>query len=124
MKTLVKLSSVVAVAIFAVVQAHATLITNDTFTYANGDLQTVSGGIWSNFSGTIALNVTNLNGNGLAFVTGVNSKDDQLIFDGTHHVDMLFASFDWIPTATAGSVGGAYFSMFKDGTTFNFEART
>src|SRR5436309_4040631 len=121
MKTLVKLSSVVAVAIFAVVQAHATLLTNDTFTYANGDLNVVSGGIWSNFSGATALNVTNLNGNGLAFVTGVNSKDDQLRFDGSHQSDILFVSFDWIPTATAGSVGGAYFSLFKDDSTFNFE---
>jgi hypothetical protein len=124
MKTLVKLSSIVAVAIFAATQAHASAITNDTFTYANGDLQTVSGGIWSNFSGTVNLNVTNLNGNGLAVVTGINSKDDQLIFDGTHHVDILFASFDWIPLTLAGSAGGAYFSLFKDSSTFNFEART
>ena len=123
MRTLVKLTSVVAVAIFAAIQAHATVITNDTFSYANGDLNVVSGGIWSNFNGTTALNVTN----GQAFVTGLNSKDDQLRFDGgPHSNDVLYAGFNVNAQTLATSVangGGAYFALFKDDTTFNFTAR-
>lgn len=123
MRNFIKLTCAVAVAIFAAAQAQATVITNDTFSYANGDLNVVSSGIWSNFSGTTALNVTN----GAAFVTGTASKDDQLRFDaGPHSNNVLFACFDVnvlaLATSTANG-GGAYFAMFKDDSTFNFVAR-
>jgi PEP-CTERM motif len=123
MKNLVKLTSIVAVAIFAAAQAHATLLGSDTFTYANGDLQTVSAGAWTNYSGTTALNVTNIAGNGLANPTGANSKDDGLIL-GTPGASngVTYASFDVIFNSWPTGLG-AYFAHFKDDTTSNFRSR-
>src|SRR6266436_2300473 len=112
MKTLVKLSSIVAVAIFAAVQTQAGILANDSFSYPNGDLNIVSGHVWSNFSGTVALNVTNLSGNGLAVLTGANSKDDQLRFGGTHTNDVLFYGIDVDVTAWPLTVNGSYFALF------------
>ena len=120
MKNFLKVVCIVAAGVLAAIPAQAVLITNDTFSYADGDLNIVSSEIWSNFSGTTALS----NINGQAFVTGTRSKDDQLRFGGNHSNDVLFVCFDWIPTALAGSAGGAYFSLFKDDSTFNFLGRT
>jgi len=104
------------VAIFAAAQARAAVLAGDTFTYADGDLQTVSAGVWSNFSGTTPLNVTNIAGNGWASMVSANSKDDQLIFGGTHTNDVLYAGFDlMVLTQNAGV--GTYFSLFKDSST-------
>ena len=118
MKNLLKITCVVAVAIFAVAQAKAALITNETFSYADGDLATVSGGIWAPYSGTTALNVSG----GHAVVTDASSQDDALNFGAGHSNDVLFASFDVTVTSLPRAVPG-YFAFFKDSTSFNFAAR-
>ncbi len=134
MRNFIKLTCAVAVAIFAATQAQAIVLTNDNFnSYSDGDLAInpgggVSGGIWSNFNGSTAMNVQGF----AVFVTGTASKDDQLRFDsnppstGPHTNDVLFACFNVTAVALATSTangGGAYFAMFKDDSTFNFVAR-
>lgn len=122
MKMFTRFLGVAAVVVLAASQARAGLITNDTFSYADGDLQTVSGGIWSNFSGATPLNVTNINGNGWASMVSANAKDDQLIFGGPHSNDVLYAGFDlMVLTQNAGV--GTYFSLFKDASTGNLFSR-
>lgn len=119
MKNMVRFVGILAVAILAAAQAKAVVITNDTFTYSDGDLNVVSGGIWSNYSGSTALNVLN----GQADVTGARTKDDQLRFDGGPHTnDTLFYCFN-INVLSQPVGAGAYFAYFKDDSTFNFAAR-
>src|SRR5437762_9072987 len=87
MKTLrIFLGCSVAAAIFAAAQAQAVILTNDTFSDADGALTYVSGGAWVGFSGTTPINVTN----GQAIITGANSQDAALTFGGTHTNDVLF----------------------------------
>ena len=58
-------TGVIAVAVFAAAQAHATILVEETFSYPDGNLTNSSP--WTVFGGTIgALNVSN----GQAFVTG------------------------------------------------------
>jgi len=83
MRTLVKLSGILALAIFAATQAQATVITNDTFSYSDGDLPTVSGGIWTLHSGTAGATDVQVT-NGMAFASGLRSGDDNLAFGGSH----------------------------------------
>ena len=117
MKNLVRFVGILVVAILAATQARATLLAQDNFnSYANGDLATVSGGAWTTFSGTTALNVSS----GQAVTTGANSDDEQIaLVGGPYPTTSLFYSFDLTVSALPSVNQGAYFAMFKDsGTTF------
>lgn len=121
MKKLVKFTGILAVAILAAAQAHATLLASDTFSYSDGNLAGNSpGGItgtnaWATFSGSgTDISVSG----GRAVVNSANSPDDGLAFGGTHTNDILYGSavidFTTLPTTT-----GAYVAMFRqDGSTF------
>jgi hypothetical protein len=119
MKKLFKITGILAVAILAAAQAHAALLASDTFTYSDGDLTTVSGGTWTIFSGTTALNVTNIAGNGWASIATTRSEDEQLTFGGTHTNDVLYAGFDLRIDTQVASTGIGYFGLFKDSSTGN-----
>src|ERR1700720_3562022 len=122
MRNFIKFTCLIAVAVFAIAQAHAVVLTNDTFTYPDGSLPTASGGIWVNHSGTTGAGDVQVT-NGMAFTSGARSGDDNLSFGGTHTNDVLFACFD--ATVLNWPVNGlSYFAHFKDASTFNFFART
>jgi len=123
MRTLVKLSGILAVAIFAAAQTQATILTTETFPYSNGDLPSQSSAVWSNFSGTTGIGDVQVS-NGMAFASGLRSGDDSLNFGGVHTSDTLYAGFDTVVTAITASQGLGYFAMFKDASTFNFFTRT
>lgn len=123
MKMFTRFLGVAAVIVLAASQARAGLLASDTFTYADGDLQTVSAGVWSNFSGATPLNVTNINGNGWAMINTANAKDDQLIFGGTHTNDVLYAGFDLDVITQIAQTAPGYFALFKDSTTGDLFSR-
>ena len=119
-KFLVASVVVIAAVVLGTATTQATILVNEAFNYANGDITTVSGGTWTSFSGTTALNVLN----GAANPTGANSMDDSISLGGTHSSDQIYAGFDadvltWSPANSTG-----YFALFKDASTFNFFART
>ncbi|HXI83069.1 MAG TPA: PEP-CTERM sorting domain-containing protein [Verrucomicrobiae bacterium] len=120
MSKLIKFTGILAVAILAAAQAQAALTGSETFSYSDGDLTTVApAGVWSNFSGTTALNVSN----GVAVLTGVNSKDDGLNLSSAGASNGVeYASFDVNFTSWPAGTG-SYFAMFKDTSTSNFRAR-
>jgi hypothetical protein len=118
MRTLVKLSGILAVAICAAVQAHAQTISlvTDTFTYPDGAIPAP----WTLFSGTTPINILS----GQATITGANSGDYGLSIPGTHSSDKIFAAFDAYPVSWSQTLDTGYFALFKDASTFNFFART
>lgn len=120
MKKFVTLLSTVAVVALATSQARAVLLGSETFTYSDGTLTTVApAGVWSNFSGATALNVSN----GVAVLTGVNSQDDGLNLTSTSPSNgVIYASFD-VNFTSWPSGSGSYFAFFKDTTTADFRAR-
>src|SRR5436190_5871445 len=123
MRTLVKLMCVVAVATVAAAQAHAVILTNDTFSYADGQLTNVAAGIWVPFSGVNSPNVTN----GQVIISGGRDQDVGLTFgtSGQHTNDVLYYCFD-INYSASPSPGTlpSYYSLFKDSSGANLFART
>jgi len=124
MNKFTKFLGLMAVVALAATQAQAALVGSETFPYADGDLTSGAGGVgsggnWTNFSGTTALNVSN----GVAVLTGTNSKDDGMILSSAGASNgVMYAGFD--VNFTSWPVGaGSYFAMFKDNTTANFRAR-
>jgi hypothetical protein len=120
MKAFTKFMCVVAVAIFAAVQARAAVVLSDDFSYPDGDLVVVSGGVWTNHSGTTPINVVSQE----AIVSGSNSQDDNRMLSGGPYGagSVLYASFT-VNFSIAPSAATTYFAHFKDSTTFNFFGR-
>jgi hypothetical protein len=130
MKKLVTFTGILAVAILAAAQAHATLLVNETFSYPNGNLAgntPVSnggiGGTWATYSGTPPTDIQVVGGQ--ANPTQVNAPDDAISFDGGFAADTtsgkIYASFDL--TLAALPPGTSYFALFKDSGASNFGAR-
>lgn len=116
MKTLVKVTCVLAVALLAAAQARASTFINEQFTYSDGDLTNVSSGLWITYSGNPAINVVS----GMAVVNDAllgNTADDGITFGGTHSNDVLYGAFDvnWV---TVPKGAGSYFALFKNSSTF------
>ena len=125
MKSLVKLSGILAVAIFAAVQAQAAVVLNETFSYVDGDLPTVSGGLWVNHSGnTGSLDVQVLSGQAEIAGAGARTGDDNRMLSGNPYSTgtVLYASFD-VTFTLAPSATTTYFAHFKDNSTFGFFGR-
>ena len=122
MKNLVRLVVILAVAALATIQARATQLANETFTYADGNLPTVSGGTWVGYSGlTGTIGVVS----DKASLVAANALDAGIGFtpsggDYTHSV--LYAGFD-VNFSAPGGASPAYFALFKDASTFNFVSR-
>jgi hypothetical protein len=122
MKNFVKFTCVIAIAIFAATQARASLLASDTFSYANGDLPTVSGGAWSLFSGTTGAGDVQVASGQAALTTVGHSGDDQLPLSSGQTGTKIYAGFD-VNFTSWPTGNGAYFAFFKDTSTFNFQAR-
>jgi hypothetical protein len=119
-KFLIASAVVITTVVLGASSARATIWASDSFNYANGDIVAVSGGTWTSFSGTSALNVLN----GAANPVGTSSMDDQILLTGTHTSDALYAGFDANVVSWTATQGIGYFALFKDASTFNFFART
>ncbi len=120
MKTLVKLSGILVMAMFVTAQTHAVTLLSEPFTYADGALTNVSGGLWVGHSGAGSLTVAT----GAAIVSGALAQDvNRLIGGGAHSNDVLYAAFDVTFTIAPTAGLSTYFAHFKDSSTFNFYTR-
>jgi hypothetical protein len=103
--------SAVLLAGFLMGSAKADTLLSDSFNYADGDLLTVSGGLWTLNSGSTALNVLS----GQAIVTSANSQDDAQAFAAASS-GTLYYGFDATVTSVPGTTG-SYIATLWDGET-------
>ena len=96
-------------------------IWSEPFTYADGSLTNVSGGLWTTHSGTATPIL--VSGNQVTGMSaGATSREDSnRLLDATYSTGVLFAGFDL--TLSSTPVGSAYFAHFKDSTTSGFRGR-
>ncbi len=116
-----KLFAIPAVLGVMLPSAFATVLFSDNFnSYGNGPLITVSGGVWSNHSGTLG-EVDVLNG---AVVLTENESEDvnALIAGGPYSSGVLYYSMLVNFSALPSFAAGGYFAHFKDSGT-GFRAR-
>src|SRR5262245_16953486 len=100
--------------------APAALVLDETFSYADGSLLTVSSGSWSNHSGTVG-QVDVLGGK--VNLSQSESEDVNRLLDGAPYTSgnlyaSFVANFATLPLGTGG-----YFAHFKDDGTANFRCR-
>src|ERR1043166_1971164 len=121
MKNFMKLACVVALAFFAAAQAHAVVYFSDTFTYSDGPITNVSGGVWNGFSGASPVNVSN----GEAIVSQALTQDVAAQLTGSPHSnDVLYAKFDFNFSVVPGiSNATSQFFFFKDSGVSSFMGR-
>jgi hypothetical protein len=122
MKNMVKLGlGTVAAIILAATQASAVVYFSDTFSYSDGPITNVSGGIWNGFSGSSPVNVTN----GQAIVSQALTQDVAANLGGVHSNDVLYLKYDFMFDLLPGPTNAtSYFMMFKDNGTSQFIGRT
>ena len=99
--------------------AFAASFWSETFSYADGGIVTVSGGLWALHSGTVT-DVQVVNGE--ARLLPANANDNNRSFIARDALATTYAAFKMrvgpiVPTTAA------YFAHFKDSGTFNFAAR-
>ncbi len=112
-----KIILTIAALVMAATVAPASTILNDNFSYADGSLTNVSGGKWSNHSGTVGqVDVVT----GRLFLTEAESEDVNALLTGQPYTAAggatLYSSFT-INFSALPSGTGAYFAHFKDPTT-------
>lgn len=99
--------------------ARGALVLDETFTYADGALTNVSGGIWANHSGTTPIQVVGEK----AVISQANNGDNFAQLTGAPYSSgNLYASFV-VNFSTVPTSGGTYFAHFKDATTSGFRCR-
>lgn len=97
----------VAAVFIGPVLGHATVLIDEPFTYANGALTTVSGGLWSAFSGAGTNPLQVVSG---AVPIGTTGEDDLRVTGSTlGSGESLFASID---VSVSGGNGTSYFATF------------
>ncbi|MGB8168175.1 MAG: PEP-CTERM sorting domain-containing protein [Chthoniobacteraceae bacterium] len=106
------------------VAAQSAIVLDEPFTYADGSLITVSGGLWATHSGTTPGQV-DVTGNKVNITSAETEDVNRFISGGAglfFNAGILTATFDAtfsaLPTA-----GGSYFAHFKDDGTSNFRGR-
>jgi hypothetical protein len=116
-KTLLTLAALAGAASLA----QATLILNEPFDYSDGSLTTVSGGAWTNHSGTAGqVDVAS----GKVNLSQTESEDVSTgLPGGPYSTGNLYASFK-INLSTLPGGNGTYFFHYRDTGTMNFRART
>lgn len=102
---------------------HAALLRNEPFSYPNGPLATVSGGVWATHSGIAGQLAV---ASGRANLSTSNTEDVNAPLAGQPYPattnTVLHASFTANFTSLPGSYGD-YFAHFKDPTGSNFRAK-
>lgn len=117
-KTLLTISAMALLAM----QSQATIILNETFSYADGPLtgpSSVSSGAWVTHSGSITGQVQVVSG--AAIITQVDSEDiSTAVTNATFSIpfttETLFVSFN-VNFSTIPTGSGTYFAHFRDATT-------
>ena len=102
----------------------ATLLLNDSFSYADGPLITVSGGTWVHHSGSVNGEVTVASGRVL--LSEANTEDVNASLAGQPYApsgttNVFYASFT-VKFTSLPSSGGTYFAHFKNSSS-TFRAR-
>jgi endonuclease/exonuclease/phosphatase family metal-dependent hydrolase len=102
----------------------AALLLNDSFSYSDGPLVTVSGGVWMHHSGSVNGEVTVTSGR--VFLNEANTEDVNALLAGQPYApsgttNVFYASFT-VKFTSLPSSGGAYFAHFKDSSS-GFRAR-
>ena len=114
----------IAAVLLSTTLAGAALLLNDSFSYPDGPLVTVSGGVWLHHSGSITGEVAVASGRVLlseANTEDVNSPLAGQPYTSSGATNVFYASFKLNITSLPSS-GGAYFAHFKDSST-GFRAR-
>jgi hypothetical protein len=114
--TLLALGALAAVAM----PASATQLLSESFSYANGGLVSVSGGNWTNHSGT-GTDITVASGRATGSMA--NAPDDNRAFTAQSTSACTYACFEVTIPTPAGPPNLSYFAHFKDSGTSNFAGR-
>ncbi len=114
----------IAAVLLSTTLAGAALLLNDSFSYPDGPLVTVSSGVWLHHSGSITGEVTVASGRVL--LSEANTEDVNAPLAGQPYAssgatNVFYASFT-VKFTSLPSSGGAYFAHFKDSST-GFRAR-
>jgi endonuclease/exonuclease/phosphatase family metal-dependent hydrolase len=121
-----KVAFCIATFLLSATLSGAALLLNDTFSYSNGPLVTVSGGVWVHHSpsgsGTGEVAVAS----GRVLLNEANAEDVNALLAGQPYpssgtTNVFYASFTVKFTSLPGG-GGAYFAHFKNSST-TFRAR-
>ncbi len=101
----------------------AALLLNDTFSYSDGPLVTVSGGVWAHHSGSAGEVMVS---SGRVFLSEANTEDVNASLAGQPYpasgtTNVFYASFT-VKFTSLPSSGGTYFAHFKNSST-TFRAR-
>ncbi len=122
MKTL---ATILVLGLLVAAPAMAANLWTETFTYGNGNLTSVSGGLWAVHSGTISGSNDVQVSNGIAVGNNANAPDVNRTFTAQDSTTATtYACFQVKIPSVSGYPGANYFAHFKDGGTFNFMART
>lgn len=120
----------VALSSLALTGLRADLIWYEPFNYADGNLTNVSGGVWTNFSGTLNLNML-VNNHRLEVATtggsSISRADDDARWLGSPYdssVQVLYASFTVICTNLPNGPGSYFASFYKQGSPGGFCGKT
>ena len=105
--------------------ADAALLLNDSFSYPDGPLVTVSAGVWAHHSGSVTGEVAVASGRVLLNET--HSEDVSALLAGQPYeasgaTNVFYASFT-VKFTSLPSGGGAYFAHFKNSSATGFRAR-
>jgi len=103
---------------------YASPIVSDTFTYADGDLTTVSGGTWSNHSGSGSF--IQVAAEEAVLTHGGGSREDANIMFGTKTSGSIYYGIDISVDDLGAPYTGTdneYFAHFKNDVNFSFLAR-
>jgi endonuclease/exonuclease/phosphatase family metal-dependent hydrolase len=114
----------IAAVLLSTTLAGAALLLNDSFSYPDGPLVTVSGGVWLHHSGSITGEVTVASGRvqlSEADTEDVNAPLAGQPYASSGSTNVFYASFK-VKYTSLPSSGGAYFAHFKDSST-GFRAR-
>jgi len=110
--TKVILSSMVLATSFSAINMRANVLLSESFNYSDGDLVTVSGGLWADNSGTTVTTLLNVS-SGQAIITYANKQDDARAFTGTGS-GVLYYGFDATISSVPGTTG-SYIAALWDG---------
>jgi endonuclease/exonuclease/phosphatase family metal-dependent hydrolase len=113
----------IAALLLSATLSGAALLLNDTFSYPDGPLVTVSGGVWAHHNGSADEVMVS---SGRVLLNGANTEDVNAPLAGQPYAssgttNVFYASFT-VKFTSLPSSGGAYFAHFKDSSS-GFRAR-